>query len=293
MKKLKIAIVHPDPVAEWSFPSMWDGLKAAINIIGKKHAVKWFLGDHKPDNTWDWILPWGVCSMPFNQTLGNYSGKKALLCAGHPDDIQNIDQFEAVFVESPLVYEKMKDKHPNVILAFGTDMDFFSPNPNQEKIYDAFYPGTLSDNWKRQNLFAEATRGYRSLCAGVIQPDGVWSYRQCMEANTDVIAGLLPTKLIADLYQMSKTVVITGWHGSERSALEAAANNLPLVVTKDNDLLCSIFPDDLITKVDPTPKAIRDGFLEALTKTVDTRKYLFDQGYTAEDYANKILKVIE
>ena len=69
------------------------------------------------------------------------------------------------------------------------------------------------------------------------------------------------------------------------------ACNVPLVVTNDNELLCSLLPEEVI-KVDPHPEAIKKGFLEAMEKEVKTRDYLLDKGYTHYDYADKILEVL-
>ena len=95
----------------------------------------------------------------------------------------------------------MKGKHPRVILAFGTDTDFFNslvpfgqqPEP---KMFDAFYPATFSDNWKRQQLFAEALKDYRGLACGVLQPDGIEGYKLCKENGIYTMIGLVPTILI-------------------------------------------------------------------------------------------------
>lgn len=290
MNKLRISVVHPDPVARWAFPLMHDGLKAAINIIGQKHEVKWFLGGDEPDDSWDFIMVWGVASMPFNRTVEHYKGKKILLCAGHPQDIENLEKFDAVLVESPEVYRQMAPFCKRIEIAFGTDVELFQPRI-ENKVYDAMFCGTFSDGWKRQKLFAEGLKGYRGLCVGTMQMDGVEGYKACVENGIDTIVGLVPTRLIATLYNMSKVAVIPAWHGSERSILEAQASNIPLVLVKDNELGCSLVTDQTII-VDPTPEAIRLGFEQALTRTVSTRKFILEK-YSERKYAEKILKVIE
>ncbi len=288
---MKIAIVHPWDRAKWSEPLMWDGLHGALKEISKKHQVDWFLQGDEPDDSYDWIIPWGVMSIPFNKTIEKFKARKAIFCAGHPQDIDNIDKFEHIFVESPYVYREMLPFAKSISIAFGTDTEFFKPT-NDQKMFDVFYPATFSDNWKRQALFAEAAKGYRACAAGMIQPDGVESYKKCMENGVYVIAGLIPTKLIAQLYNLSKVIVITSWHGSERSALEALSTNIPLVITRDNELACSLVKDHAII-VEPNPEAIRKGIELALAKkSVNTREFILEK-YSHYKYAEEIFKVIE
>lgn len=283
---MKIAIVHPWNQAKWIFPLMHDGLKAAMNLIGQKHQVDWFLQGDEPDKSYDWILPWGVGSLPFNNTIEKFKGRKALICAGHPQDTANFDKFEAIFVESPQVYEQIRAKGYRTILAFGTDTDFFKPR-DEKKMFDAFFPATFSP-WKRQSLFAHAVKD-RGMACGFVQPDGGPELLACEENNTYTMTGLIPTRLVSQMYNMTNSVVITAWHGSERTALEAMASNVPLVVTKDNDLTCSLLTDECI-KVDPSN--VRKGFLEALGRKVNTREHILEN-YSHVKYAQKLLKVLE
>lgn len=282
---MKIAIIHPNEKAKWSEAVTWDGLHAALEIVGKTHQVDWFLAEDRPDDSYDWILPWGVGSEPFNDTIEKYKGRKALLCAGHPQDTKNFEKFEAIFVESPAVAKQIL--HPKVVLAFGTDTTLFR-EVDEKKLFDVFYPATFSP-WKRQDLFSEATEGLKALTCGVVQPDGVDLAREC-DLRGYSMQGLVPTLVVAKLYNMSKCVCITGWHGSERTALEAMASNTPLVIVKDNKLACSLTTDEVI-KVDPEPSAIREGINQAIRKTVNTRDHVL-LNYSEREYAKKILEVI-
>ncbi len=290
MNKLKIAVIHPWDRAKWSEPLMWDGLHGALKLINEKHQVDWFLQGDEPDDSYDWIIPWGVMSIPFNDTIEKFKGRKAIFCAGHPQDTANMDKFEAIFVESPGVQQEMSKFHKNVIVAFGTDTDFFQPT-DTPKMFDAFYPATFSDNWKRQELFAAATKGYKAMACGLVQPDGTQGLQACLTSGTYTMDGLIPTRLIADLYNMSKVVVITSWHGSERSTLEAMSCNVPLVLVSDNELACSLVNEEVII-VKPTVEAIRSGFERALRQEVSTRDYILEN-YSHRNYAERILKVIE
>lgn len=271
---------------------MWDGLHGALKLIGQKHQVDWFLQGDEPDDSYDWIMPWGVGSIPFNNTIEKFKAKKALICAGHPQDTANMEKFDAVFVESPAVYKELAPFCKRIEIAFGTDTDFFHPKQDEDEMFDVFYPATFSDNWKRQELFAQAAKGLRAMACGVIQPDGVNGYRSCIDNDVYVMAGLIPTQIISELYRMSKVCVITSWHGSERSALEALASNIPLVLTRDNTLTASLVEGKAII-VDPNPISIRQGIDIALRKTEFNARDWVLSNYSHHKYAEKILEVIE
>lgn len=288
MSNLSIAIVWDWNKAAWAKPLVHDGLMAALNLIGEKHQVDWFIPpDFPPKNKYDWILPWGVSSIPFNDTIEKYKARKALLCAGHPYDILNNHKFETIFVESPGVYKELKG-HKNVVLAFGTDTDFFKPR-KMKKIIDAVYPATYSP-WKRQIFFAKAI-GNRGLACGVLQHDGKTEYEACLSNGVYSLVGLVPTRMVATLYNIARSCVITAVHGSERTALEAMASNLPLVVTNDNELTCSLLSKECI-KADPNPRAIKEAFEEAINKEVNTRDYIL-RNYSHKIYAERMLKELE
>lgn len=280
---MKIAIVHPNEKSKWSEPLVWDGLHRALEIVAEKHKVDWFLAGDEPDGSYDWIIPWGVGSEPFNNTIQNYRARKALFCAGHPQDQNNFEKFEAIFVESPAVAKQIL--HPKVVLAFGTDTEFFKPK-KEKKLFDVFFPGTYSP-WKRQDLLMRSCEGLQVMTCGVVQPDGMEIFSQCEYS----MAGLIPTALISKLYNMSKVVVIPAWHGSERTTLEAMSSNVPLVITKDNDLACSLTNDEVI-KVDPSPEAIREGIEKAFKLKVNTRDHVLEH-YSEQKYAERILEVLE
>ena len=263
-----------------------------MDIIGKTHQVDWFLGGDVPDNNYDWIMPWGVCSLPFNQTIEKYSGKKALLCAGHPSDLVNIEKFDHIFVESPAVYREMLPFTKSISIAFGVDTELFKPNPDEPKIFDVLYIATWSEGWKRQSLFAESVKGLRACAAGSLQPDGIEGLKKCTENGVYTMVGLVPTRVVALLYQMSKVCVITSWHGSERSMLESLASNVPLIITKDNELGASLV-EYHAEIVNPNPIKIRTSIdLQLKRQYMDERNWVL-QKYSAQQYVHKILEVLE
>jgi glycosyltransferase involved in cell wall biosynthesis len=284
---MKIAVVWPWEGAKWVRPFMHDGLVAAFDLITKEHQVDWYLCGDTPEDKYDWIMPWGVSSIPFNRDIEKYKAKKALLCAGHPQDRAFLNKFDVVFVETPLMYELTKPYCKKIVLAFGTDTDYFKPR-KVKKAIDAFFPATFSP-WKRQDLFARAI-GKRGIVCGIIQPDGLHEHDACMKSGVYTLAGLMPSYLVSHLYNMARTCVVTSWHGSERTVLEAMASNLPVVLTNDNALACSLLPKEGI-KVDPSPKAIKKGFEKALTMKVNTREYIL-KNYSHKIYAKRILEAI-
>jgi glycosyltransferase involved in cell wall biosynthesis len=252
------------------------------------YQVDWFLEeDEPPIGKYDWIIPWGVSSIPFNNTIEKYKCKKALFCAGHHDDTANLKKFDVVFVESPRILKHLRPHCHRCILAFGVNCDEFQPL-DVPKMIDAVYPATFS-GWKRQQLFAEALK-HQGLCFGVMQPDGIPYYQHCVRSGTMTLAGLMPQQLMRFMYNVSRTCVITSWHGSERTALEALACNLPVVVTNDNQLTSSLLPEEGAIACSPEPKDIREAFEKALTfKNLKNREYVLDK-WTHIHYAKNILK---
>lgn len=287
---MRIAIVHPYEKAKWTESVQWDGLHAALERIADEHTVDWYLQKEEPDDSYDWILPWGVGSLPFNNTIERYKARKALLCAGHPQDQANFDKFEAIFVESPEVYDQIRRSGYRTVLAFGTDELFYYNRKYREIIYDVFFPGTYSP-WKRQNLLTAACRKWKVATCGIVQPDGVGIYQDLEQAGGYVLTGLMPSRIVSYLYNMTRVVVVPAWHGSERTVLEAMASNTPLVLVKDNSLACSLVTDEVVL-VDPTEEAIVEAVELALGRKVNTRKHIL-KNYTSEIYAQKILEVLE
>lgn len=291
MKKLKIAVIWEYDKAKWTQPIQHDGLREALSIVEKEFQVDWFLEGKVPDinDGYDFVCPWGVGSMPTCETIDKYiHSKKILICAGHPSDLANIGKFDHVFVESPAVYQQMLPFCKSISVAFGTNTEFFKPDPDEPKILDVFFPATYS-LWKRQDLFGKSVKGLRALTCGTMQPDGVDLYNICNENGVYTQVGLMPSRLVSQLYNMSRVVCITAWHGSERTILEAQATNIPLVLVRDNELGCSLVTDETII-VEPYPNAIRAGIEQALKKTVNTRKFILEK-YSHIKYAEAMLKV--
>lgn len=291
MKK-KIAVIWDYNRAKWTRPVDHDGLKIAMEIVAKSHQVDWFMEGDVPgvDDGYDFVCVWGVGSIPFNNSIEKYIyAKKILICAGHPSDLSNIEKFDHVFVESPAVYKEMLPFCKGISIAFGCDTDFFKPC-EEEKVFDVFFPATYS-LWKRQNLFGEAVRGLKAITCGTMQPDGLGLYDVCNQNGVYTQVGLMPAKLVSQLYNMSRVVCVTAYHGSERTIIESQASNIPLVLVRDNELGVTLTTDET-TIVEPNPVAIRMGIEQAFNKTVNTRKFILEK-YSHIKYAEAILKVLE
>mgnify|MGYP001582441834 CR=1 FL=1 len=237
----------------------------------------------------DFLLFWASSNEDFFELLGHYKTEKKGIClTTDPHNADNLRKMDIVFVESQPVYDQCRALGLPTIKAFGTDTDFFRPNNEIEKDVEYFYPATFSP-WKRQREIANL--GDRLLCVGTTQPDGKDDYRICKEWGVKIKEGYFPVKEILNYYQRTQKMLIPAVHGSERTVLEAMSANIPLVITSDNELACSLANEKII-KVDPDPVAIREGIETAFRRIVNTRNHIL-KNYSEQIYAQKILEVIE
>lgn len=127
---MKIAIVWFWDRASEIFPDWRDGIKAAIELIGKKHQVEWFLDKQIPQkDDYDAIIFWDDSNSTFFQYLPNYpKAKKGIfLTSDNGLNMENLKQLDAVFCESQPVLRKVLTGGAKGILAFGTDTEFYKP----------------------------------------------------------------------------------------------------------------------------------------------------------------------
>ena len=222
--KLKIAIVWYFDKASWVFDNWRDGHRAAIERIAKRHEVGWYLDKTIPDpGDTDFLLFWSSSNEDYFNLLDRYKEPKGLCLTTNPQNIENLRKMNIIFVESTPVYEECRALGLPVIKAFGTDTDFFRPDPKIEKDIKYFYPATFSP-WKRQGDIAHL--GNKLLCVGTIQPDGRDDYNACKENGVQIEEGYFPVEKIKEYYQRTKKMIIPAVHGSERTVLEAMANNI-------------------------------------------------------------------
>ena len=226
---MKIAFVWYFNQASTIFPNYWDGHRAAIEIIAKKHHVGWYLDKTMPDpGEVDFLLFWSSSNEDYFELLNKYKEPRGLCLTTDPHNPDNLRRMNVIFVESDQIYSAVRALDIPVIKAFGTDTDFFKPDLIVEKDIEYFYPATFSP-WKRQSDIAYL--GNKLLCVGTIQPDGQEEYEACKKSGVMIEEGYYPVKKILKYYQRTKNVLIPAVHGSERTVLEAmSCDILPVIL---------------------------------------------------------------
>lgn len=237
-KKLKIAFIWWFDKASTVYDNWRDGLRAAMEEIGKKHEVQWFLDKTLPDpGVYDFLLFWSSTNEEYFSLMDKYKEPKGLCLTTMPDVSENLRYFDVVYCESQPVYEVVRSFGVRAIRAFGTDTDFFKPDPKKRKDIPYFYPATFSP-WKRQDELADL--GHMLWLVGTIQPDGVDIYQRCVNRGCHVEVGYFPVSKIRNYFQRAENVVLPAIHGSERTCLEAmACDILPFVTHRDHVKLYS------------------------------------------------------
>jgi hypothetical protein len=213
-------------------PNWRDGLRAALEILGKKHNVDWYLMKAPELNKkYDWIITWCDSNSNFSSYFTKYPAKRAIFLTTHPTNYHNLLGFDVVFCETSVIYEECRMRGIHAKRAFGTDDKFFTPIKSQKDI-EYFYPATFSP-WKKQSDICHL--GNRLVCIGTIQPDGQGEYDSCVNNAVITKVGYFPPEVIRDYYRRSKEVIIPAVHGSERTVLESmSCNILPEVTNPDN-----------------------------------------------------------
>lgn len=211
---------------------LWrDGLRAAIEEIGKTNDVDIILGKHIPEDKYDFILLWGDSNLELIDKIKDYKSRKGICLSTDPQNFLNLSRLNVIYCESTPVYEAVRRQGIRAIKAFGTDTDFFSPT-GEEKDQEYFYPATFSP-WKRQSEIAYLKD--RLLCIGTVQPDGKNELEACKKEGVRLEIGYFPAEHIRNRYRRAKKVIIPAIHGSERTVLEVMSMDiLPEVTHKDN-----------------------------------------------------------
>lgn len=209
--------------AEEIYPYWRDGLRRAIEIIGKEHEVDIILGEHVPEENYNAYLIWGDSNCEAIDLLKDRTGKKGIILTTDPANIDNLKKLDVVFCESQPVKDQVRAHGLKAVKAFATDTDFYEPNHNVEKTMEYFYPATFSP-WKLQRDIAHL--GDKLWCIGTVQPDGQDDLKACEDNNVNIAKGYFKAEYIRDCYQKAKKVPIPAIHGSERTVLEAMATNI-------------------------------------------------------------------
>jgi hypothetical protein len=262
---MKIAFLYYFDKASLVFPNWRDGLRTAIELLGKKHQVDWYLDKKIPTEKYNFYLVWDDSNTTATDFLPK-DAKKGLCLTTDPTNFPNLRQFDVVYCESEPIYDQVRREGIRAIRAFGTSTDFFTPT-DIEKDIEYFYPATFSP-WKLQGDIAYL--GKKLYCVGTMQPDGIDEYNKCLKEGVKIDIGYKPVEEIRDLYARTKKMIIPAVHGSERTVLEAFSMNILPEVTN--------------------PKNVRTrSYLEEFKKSncINTREFVVKY-YSADKYANDL-----
>jgi len=266
---MSIAVIWYWDRAKEIYPNWRDGLRAALEIISKKHKVDYFMGGGLPDDTYDFILFWDDSNSPVFQHLSKYSARKGIILTTDPYNIDNLKKLDVVYCESEPVYQAVRMHGIRAIKAFGTDTKFYQPQGGKKEA-SFFYPATFSP-WKRQSAIAHL--GESLVCVGTVQPDGKEEFNKCKEQRVQIIEGYFEPEKIRQLYDVSRYVPIPAIHGSERTCLEAMSMNILPVVNPENKRTISYIEE-----------YIKSGYFEP-------RDFVL-ANYSEQIYAKQIMKGI-
>ena len=238
---MRIAIVWFFPKASQIINNWRDGLRAALDLIAKKHEVHWFLDRDIPEDDYDAVILWDDSNSEFFKHFPKYHAKKAMCLTTDVKNWDNMRMLDAVYCESVPIYESVRAQGIRALLAFGTDTNFYKPG-KQKKDIEYFYPATFSP-WKRQSEIAYL--GNKLLCVGTVQPDGLSEVAECRRTGVQIVEGYIPARKILDYYQRTKNIIIPAVHGSERTVLEAMACGITPVVTHPENVRTSSYVQQL------------------------------------------------
>ncbi len=269
---MKIAFLWHFDKAPIVFHHWRDGLRAAIEIIGRKHQVLWFVGeDVNPPQSTDYYLLWDDANSPAIAQFAKRGRVGLCLTTDLSLPIENLRLLDAVFCESNPVYEKVKQLGVcRAIKAFGTDTTFFTPAEEVVKDIEYFYPATFSP-WKLQRNIAHL--GKRLLCVGTVQPDGYEDYNACEKAGCRINEGYFSVEKVREYYRRAQKVIIPAIHGSERTVLESMSMGIRPEVNPENKKAFS--------------------YIEELDKSGMAPRDFVVKHYSEQRYAEQLLKGIE
>lgn len=253
------------------FENWRDGLRAALEEIEKKHSITYFLDKTAPDpsDKYDFILFWDDSNSSFFDQIDNFKCKKGLCLTTDPQNFDNLRKLDVVYVESEPIYHSVRSAGVRTIKAFGTDTNFFKPNPKKPKDIPYFYPATFSP-WKRQDELVDL--GSNLYLIGTIQPDGLDIYQRCINRGVNIEVGYFPATKIRNMFQRAQAVPVPAIHGSERTVLEAMSTDI------------------LPTVIHPTNKRTYSYIREFQESGLDSPRKFVLKNYSHKQYAKNLLK---
>ena len=261
------------------YPNWRDGLRAAMEEVGKKHEVDWIIGKKLPTYTPDFLLFWDDSNSEVFNHLNEFNCRKGICLTTDPHNMDNLRKLDVVYCESEPIYNAVRQQGIRAIKAFGIDTDFFTPFTRAEKNIPYFYPATFSP-WKRQSEIAYL--GKDLVCIGTVQPDGLGELEACKIEGVRIMEGYFPAETILDYYRRAERVIIPAVHGSERTVLEAMSCNVfPIVTHPENVRTTSYVNEYLEWRERQT-----DG------RTSQPRSFIVER-YSHIKYAEQLLKGIE
>ena len=302
-KKQKVlAFVWDFTVTPLELYGWQDGLKAALQRLAFDHD--WFvkvIASDKVEEIYeqveelrpDYVLCWGSLDRPSFAGIRNVAPDAVIgLCfAGGGTQHPHLANFDVVFVESATYEEAFKKQGINVVRAFGTNDELFSPMPLKKR-WVGIYPAAFA-RWKRHALFAEAL-GQDGLAVGRLLEGELECADVCVKHGATIMPQL-PYEVLPYLYAQSRFAVITAnsHGGSQRTVLEAMAMNIPPIVMADSDKCSEYVQDSGFGRVvEPTVEAIRNAISEmmadkALGKSQSGREYVLSK-YSTQGYSDAL-----
>lgn len=235
----------------------------------------------------DVILHWADFTRPHAKLLKSLGIPMAICFAGGAIDAENNVLFDHIFVESEVYKEKLNHNgFDNVSIAFGTNTELFKPLV-QPKVFDTIFPATFA-LWKRHDLYAQSTKGLRSVAVGYMYND---HEQECWQVCLDNGVAVMPhvsAEALHYLYAMSKICVVTSRSsgGSQRTVLEAMAMNLPVIVT-DSDKFD--FAAERVYHCEPNIQELR-AYIDTLLDgepDISTRDYVVNN-WSEKTYADSL-----
>ncbi len=247
MKKRIAFIWYWDKASE-TYPNWRDGLRKAMELIGEEHEVVWFFDKNIPEtDDWDAIYFWDDSNSSFFKHIDKYHCKKGLCLTTSPSNFDNLRKLDVVFCESKVVLEQVRSQGIHGVLAFGTDSDFYTPDPTVEKDIKYLCVSCFSP-WKRQRDIAYL--GKDLYCVGGLEPDGQEDYQAVVDAGATVEVGYFSAEHIRDLYRRAENVIIPAKHGSERTVLESLSMGIVPILTDKNNKTYTLWREYLDSGLD-------------------------------------------